>query len=68
VDTEEVFRTQPPSVTVLMLTLAAALASRSALLPPMKRAGVPPLPLGRARARTSWRDRLGSVSRHSLYF
>jgi len=62
--TEDVFRTQPPSVTVsgTMPTVAAALASWSALLPPMKRAGVSPAPSGRIGDRTSCRERFGSVS------
>ncbi len=70
VETEEVLRTHPPSVTVsgMMPTAAAALASRSALLPLMKSAGVSPLPIGGAGVRTSRRDRFGSVSKPSLYF
>ncbi len=68
--TEVVLRTQPHSVTVsgTIPTVAAALAGRSALLPPMNRAGVSPAALGRLAEKVSFRERLGSVSSSSLNF
>ncbi len=69
-ETEVVWSTQPPSVTVsgTTPTLAAALASLSALLPPMKRAGISPEDLGRLGERVSSRERAGSESSSNLNF
>jgi hypothetical protein len=70
VETEVVLKTQLPLVTVsgTTPTLAAALASLSALLPPMKRAGISPEVLGRLGERVSSLERTGSESSSSLNF
>ncbi len=69
-ETELVLRIQPPSVTVsgTTPTLAAALASLSALLLPMKRAGISPEDLGRLGDRVSSLERTGSESSSNLNF
>ncbi len=63
-------RSQPPSVTVsgTTPTLAAALASLSALLPPMNRAGISLEALGRLGEMVSSRERTGSEYSSSLNF
>jgi hypothetical protein len=70
VETEVVLRIHPPSVTVsgTIPTLAAALASLSALLPPMKRAGESSAALGRTGERVRSRERMGSESSSYLNF
>ncbi len=68
-ETEVVLRTQPPSVTVsgTTPTLAAALASLFALLPPMNK-GISLEVLGRLGERISSRERTGSESSSGLNF
>jgi hypothetical protein len=69
-ETEEVLRIQPPSVMVSATTPrdAAALASLSALLPPMKRAGMSSSWWATLGVMTKSRERLGRVSMDNLNF
>ncbi len=68
--TDVVLRIHPPSVTVsgMTPTLAAALASRSALLPPMNKAGRSLAAFGTVGEMVRPLERAGSESSSSLNF